>query len=360
MHRIKNRTLQTPWGAQFIRVASKAGRALTVEYFRENQERIPMVNPIAGVITEETLKMMIGEGEEKMPKAPKEPKGKAEADPRRKDQKKRMDLDRGRELTDAEKEVGAGDAPEVIDFQDTDKLDPKVKSRAKLPVGKVKGKSAFKESADGMATYRWKGIEKALYAAKLSSEQVQEILMHLQKSKISESNISEAPEDPRQAQRQDPRAEAPTPEGADDYIPGEQDFNQSDVNALDNVEEDEPEEISVGMSTDEVIKAVSNVPARQLEKVQNLGSGVIINIIKMADSKVTKVIPGKVLKTFEKDGKTFAKVEAAGQKTSFAIASNDAIFLRQGEETGVYYYLDKGIDEKSQPTAPNVNYVGEV
>lgn len=219
MKRIYTRTYQTPWGAQFVKPISKNGRALTVEYFRENGERITIVNTAARVITSETYEMMTEKvGAEKMPKAPAEPKGKETKDVRRKDQDKKKDLPRGRELTKAEKETkGAkpGDY-DTVDRPDADKPKIDVKKQAKEPVGSAPkagvledktyhGKDvffAFKRagillgegvlSESDMNTYRWKAILKALDQANVGKETKQAILVYLDGHEVQAESFNES------------------------------------------------------------------------------------------------------------------------------------------------------------------------
>lgn len=366
MKRIYTRTYQTPWGAHSIQPISRNGKALTVEYFRENGERIAIVNTSARVISEETYKMMT---EETAPKGLKEPKGGKETkDPRRKDQKKKQDLPRGRDLTKAEKEI-KGAKPDSYEKgekrRDEDKPEVGVKKQAKLPVGKAPkagvfenhdatyhGKDvfyAFKKSGillgegvlneSDMSTYRWKAILSACNQAGLSADEIRDILRHLDGHEVQES-FSEASE-------------------FEDENPGAEPENDAETALdLDDEENDQENEVYTGQSKDELFSNLESVSKGQTEKIQNLPKDTVINVVRIVGSEVDKVLPSKVVKIVP-EGKLFkAIVRIQGQNVKIPIMKLPGImYLKTGAETGAYYYVDQ--TKADIGYEPKVNYVGD-
>jgi hypothetical protein len=356
MKKLYSKTLQMPHDAAYIQLASKSGSVYTVNYFRENHERISQVSPAAGVIHEDTYKHVISEAPEPMKKVDQAPKGKATEDPRRNDQKKRQDLPRGRDLTKAEKEVGAAHQTHPGEKRrDEDKPTVGVKSRAKEPRGKVKGENQFEgvylgldplldqiNEDDNNTLYRWQAILEAIFAAGLTEDQAREIRanLHGKEYSLGEStqSFNEASPEPSGVAQVDNDLAAVA--GAQSSQEGEKNKN----------------EVYVGMDAEEAEEALDTVPKREAEKIQNLNKGVVIHVVRIRNGKVSKVIPTTVIKVVYNRPNFYAHCRVdADQVTRIKVARDpNVVYLRQGEKTGVYYYIDRG--DPSAERNPTIAY----
>lgn len=351
MKRLYKTTLQAPKDAAFINVVSKHGNALSVDYFRENKERISHVNISARVISEDTYRAMT-EAPESMKKLNDFTKGNATADPRSATLKKTADLPKGRKLTKGEEVLGAGEEPhkKAEKRRDEDKPDLKAPKRAKEPKGKGAGaENAFESLGydpllDGLkedddAAYKWSKILKAMTEAGLMDDDIRAVQGYLRGHEFSfnEARLEESdqPEDQ---------------------------YNPDDLEAANDVadeESDQQNEIYPGQPVEEAEEHLESVSRRHVDRVQNLQKGVQIKIVKMNDEKVTKVIPSKVIRVDYKRPNFYAVCSVdPDQKVELKIARDpDVVYLKQGSEDGVYYYVERlGPIERDEPT---VKYHGD-
>lgn len=520
MKKLHSKTLQMPASAAYIDIVSRTGDILTVDYFRENGERLSIYSNAARVIREDTFNACITEAPEPMKKVDSPPKGKASEDPRRKDQKKRQDLPRGRKVTAGEKLAGADwKKHDGEKRRDEDKPDYGIKKRAKEHRGKVKGENQFEHLGfdplldqinedDNNTLYRWQAILEAIFAAGLTEDQAREIRanLHGKEYSLGEAKLSydefvgkgehqwqctyelkgkhagvtrnasvQTKEKDEGAAKKRIKELHPNAipssikctykgikESYSDYGPGDamrkwldsnrqttnstvsdrkdsgegdyykvkfgftnfsarnisdaleefknfcynelgaadvqinfeetdedgnegvvsgrvyfeyhfeestRSFNeaspeQGDVAQVDNdlaavgaatqdQEGKKKNEIYAGQGVEEAEEKLDTVPRRESDKIQNLQKGTVINVVRMNDNKVTKVIPTTVLKVVYSRPNFYAHCRVdAEQVTKIRIARDPSIiYLRQGEDTGVYYYLDRiGPLERDDPT----------
>jgi len=176
MQKIENQTALTPSMAVFAEVSSIQNGVYTVEYYKANQELIPMVPIRQRLMTEETYKKLVGK------------ENAADADPRQSDRAD-TDVEFGRSSDmDSDVKVGLKAKRAVIKRAEKDdtKPDQKVTKQATLPKHVTTGKGAFAEANDH-STYTWQAIVQAAFEAGLLEDQVRDLQRELDGNEFSES-----------------------------------------------------------------------------------------------------------------------------------------------------------------------------
>lgn len=361
MKELKFRTLQTPYGAMYISETSRSeSGVLTVEYFRANKERIPIVSPQAGVMREDTYLHLIGEKSEKMNKAPKEPKGKASKDGRVSDVKKSADLPQGRDVTKAEKEAINVKVDE-LDLQD-DEIPNHIKGRAKELIGKIKGEAVYErfsivdklilDEATDDATYAWRVILGALNALGLDQEEIARFQGLLGDDYVTADGIPTR--ESKQISFQDLKK----------TLVREKSDADIDVNAVDQLKTGsvhtapkQKNEVYPRMSEDDMDKKLEAIPNASADKIEALGYNTQIRVIRIKNKVVQKVIPTIVVDTSSSAGAVYAKIKTPDeeQPTIKIIDSAGSVKLQRGRKSRVYYYLEYDDAEEDKTV---FNFVG--